>query len=892
MFKNGLNSVRILILIILAFLTRCVFGLAQEIPSTKDVLGFDVGSDHHLASYKQAYEYFQALERASPMIKLFELGKTSMGKPMLGAVITSAENMKKLERYKEISKTLALGKGLTDAEARRLASEGRVIVYIDGGLHGTEVAPAQHNLQLAYDLLTSKDADTQLIINNTILILVFANPDGMDMVAEWYHPNVGTPYETSPLPHLYHIYAGHDNNRDSFMLNLKETQNIHRLTNREWYPLVLCSHHQRGPFPARIFIPPNVEPINPNYHPLLVRWKNLIGSAIGAAFDWKGMAGAISRIRYDLWSPDMVDTVGDLFHTVSICPETQLYFYATPHYYTLNDLPEEYRGFTPSVFYPNPWKGGWWRLQNAVDYVLTCSKAVLHTAALYREKLLYGRYQMGMDVSARFQKEAPYAWVIPKLQWDAPTASLMLQKMQMMGIEIGIAKADFACGGISYPEGTWVIAMQQPFALYVKSIFEEQRYPDLAKLPALWQGTVRPQPFANAYLPPYDTAGWTLPYQMGVKVVPANEPLEVALASLEEVLPPAGSVEGDAGFAYLLSPKSNNCFIAVNRILREGGKVLRARVAFDVAGKSYPPGTWIVRAGSVSKGLLDSLAKELFLNIESVGATFKVETYDIKVPRIALYKSWVATADEGWTRWLFEQFEFLFTNIHDADIKGGELNKRFDVLVIPSMSTDDIVNGHKPGTMPPEYVGGITGEGVRNIREFIERGGSLVLLNSGCQFAMDDLGMPLGDALKGLRPPGRGADPQAEAPRFACPGSILRMEFDPSHPVAYGMPREAAAVFSGSQAFTMLPYRDGQAKVIAKYPQGDLLLSGFLRGGNYLNNKLAAVEIPLQKGRVILLGFGVQTKAQPHGTFKLLFNSLYYGSAQESESADKDTVGF
>jgi len=423
--------------------------------------------------------------------------------------------------------------------------------------------------------------------------------------------------------------------------------------------------------------------------------------------------------------------------------------------------------------------------------------------------------------------------------------------------------------------------MTQPFALFAKNLFEEQTYPDLSKYPHAWQGLVRTQKFKDAYIPPYDMAGWTLPYQMGVKRAAANTPLEANLTKLDKVEAPAGKIEG-SGSSYLLSPKTNNSFIAVNRILKEGGTVSRAKDSFSVSGKSHLPGTYIVRSG-VSRSFMDSLAKDLDLTVVSAGGP-SVDTFGLKAPRVALYQSWTASMDEGWTRWLFEQYEFPFTNIHDADIKAGELRTRFDVLVIPSMSTDGIVDGHRKGTMPPQYVGGITENGVRNIKTFVEEGGTLVTLNSGCLFAIDKLELPVSDVLKGLRPPGR-RDPQPKdpgPPQFACPGSLLRMEFDVKHPVTYGMPEEAPALFSRSPAFKiMASFEDDKAPVaIAKYPKGDLLVSGYLLGEKHLKNKASVVEVPLGDGQVILLGFGVQSRAQPHGTFKLLFNSLYYSSSQ------------
>lgn len=887
MDKKISHTLKNLIFTTLIFLIAGSFSIAQKVPTPEEFLGFKIGADYHLASYQQAHEYFRALEKSSPMIKLFEVGKSSMGKPMFYAVITSAENMERLSRFKEISRKLALVKGLTDDEAHDLAAEGKAVVYIDGGLHATEVAPAQHNLQLAYDLLTSEDLDIRLIRDNTILVLFFPNPDGMDMVAEWYHSNLGTPFEVSRMPWLYHKYVGHDNNRDSYMLNQVETQHIARIINREWYPVILYNHHQTAPFPARIWIQPSGEPTNPNLHPMLLRGKQLIGANMGAAFEREKKTGAISRINFDLWYPGYVDAFGDFCNIISFMSETALYRYATPKFYTLNDFPEEFKDFTKSAYYPSPWKGGWWRLKDAVEYCLTASKAVLYTAAIYRGKFLYDKYWMGKDIIERFRKEPPYAWIITQDQWDPPTAAHLLNRMKMLGIEVYKVEQNFVCDGISYPTGTWVIPMDQPFALFAKTLFEEQRSYDLLKYPYAWQGLVRQQKFTGAYLPHQDMDGWTLPYQMGVKIASAKTPIDARLIPLDSVESQAGKVNKGAGYAYLISPKANNSFIAVNRILQKGGEILRARESFSVGGKSYVPGTYIVLSRSVSGSFISSLAKELFLTIGSTGGQVSSKTYKLKAPRVALYKSWTANMDEGWTRWLFEQYEFPFQNIYDGEVKAGELQKKFDVIVIPAMSSNAIIDGNKEGTVPQKYVGGITKAGLENIKSFVEEGGALVLLNSGSLFAIDNLDLPVIDVLKDVRASSRRTDEDAPTgasiPKFVCSGSVLRMEFDPTHPVAFGMPEEAPAMFIRSPAFGIQSSfeKEKSPQIIAKYPKESILMSGYLLGEKYLKNRASAVDIPLGEGRVILLGFGVQSRAQPHGTFKLLFNSLYYGTIQK-----------
>ncbi len=884
MSMQDTHPTKFVLLLAVAMILATGFAAAQQVPAPEQSLGFKVGSDYHLATYEQAVEYFRALEKASPRLRVFEMGESEGGKTMVYALITSEQNMGNLDRYKEISKRLALAQGLSDEEAHRLAQEGKAVVIIGNGMHATECAPAQGAIQLAYELVTSEEPDIRLIRENTILLLFFPNPDGMTMIADWYLPNVGTPYEVSQMPWLYNKYVGHDINRDSYMNNLKEVQNITRLVNREWFPVILYDHHQTAPFPARIWIPPAAEPTNPNLHPLFIRGKNLIGSAMGYTFDREGKPGAISRFAFDFIYPGYEDSFCDFFNVVSIMTETAHYRYATPRFYTVDDFPEAYRDFTIGAFYPSPWRGGWWRLKDGMEYANTASRAVLHTAALYREMFLYDRYQMGRDTITKFQKEPPYGWIIPQEQWDPPVAANMLDKLAFAGIEVYRATESFVCDGTTYPAGTWVVPTAQPFARFVKTLFEEQSYPDMTKYPALWQGIVRPQGFREAYLPPYDMAGWTLPYQMGVKVAAANSPLQAATERLDQVVPAGGKVEGNAGHAYLISPRTNNSYIAVNRILKQGGQVQWVQEPFSAGGKDHPAGTFVVLSNSVQSSFMESLAKELYLDVAAAPGQVSAKTYSLKAPRVALYRSYVASADEGWTRWLFEQYEFPYRNVYDAEVRAGALGENFDVIVIPSNRSDAIVNGNQEGTVPPQYVGGITEAGVRNLRGFVEAGGTLVTLRDACMFALDKLSLPVGDALKSVRPPDRrsyGEDTAAQQARFACPGSLLRMEFDSKHPVAYGMPDSAAAMFYGGTAFDLLSSFDKPGPVaFAKYPGRDLLMSGFIQGENYLRNKAAAVDVPLGKGRVVLLGFPVQNRAQPHGTFKLLFNSLYYGAAR------------
>jgi hypothetical protein len=382
-----------------------------QVPTPESVLGHKPGDDFYLASYDESLGYFQKLARTSDKLKLVQVGKTTEGRDWYVALISSARNLADLDKYKDTAKRLALVKGLTDEQAHTLAHNGKVIVHIDAGLHSTEVAPAQMTIQLAYNLVTASDPDTTAILDNVILLLWFSiNPDGQNMVAKWYRGNLGTPYEVSAMPGLFQEYIGHDNNRDGYMNNMIESQVITR-TELEYYPQVNYDHHQTAPFPARIWIPPFGDPVSLNPHPLMYRWVNVFGTAMAAWLDEHDMPGAMHRGRYDDWYPGFVDHVNNFRNTVSFLTETALYEYATPHFYTTSDFPAQSQDLRTEVYYSSPWRGGWWRLGDAVRYTLGASMAVLDTAAKNREELLFDRYRAGRDVIARFTKDPPYAYI-------------------------------------------------------------------------------------------------------------------------------------------------------------------------------------------------------------------------------------------------------------------------------------------------------------------------------------------------------------------------------------------------------------------------------------------------------------------------------------------------
>ena len=855
---------------------------AQSVPTPESVLGHRVGEDFRLATYEESIDYFRRLAAASDRVALREVGRTSFGRPVHIALISSAGNLAELEHHRLTWQALAHPRDLDDTAARRLAAEGKALVWIDGGLHATEVAHAQHTLQLAYDLVTG-DSDPEIarILDEVVLLLwPSINPDGQTLVAEWYRENLGTPYEVAPTPFLYQKYIGHDNNRDGYMLNQRETRYVTRVA-RDWEPQILYNHHQSAPFPTRIWIPPFAEPISPYVHPLMWRTVNLVGMAMSQALEERGQRGATHMgTGFDNWYPGFIDHANNFHNVASFLTETALYEYATPGFYTIDDFPSSARDLRPESLYSSPWEGGWWRLRDAVDYMLTASVSVLDFAAKYKTDLLYNRYQAGRDVIAEYESGPPYAYFIPMREQRDPVAAVeMLRRLAFNGIEIHQVTRPITHDGIEIPLHTWVILMNQEFANFVRQLFEIQEYPDLRQYP---EGPPDQ---------PYDVAGWTLPLQMGVRVIEASTPLDgEALDALMAVVgdpaawdadvedaapfdspigvgfdshpvaaaivPPAGDVTG-GGAALHLDPAQNNAFEAVNRAWAAG-----ARVGFvpGAPGEDGGPGG-SGRYAISGLGSESALVRDLALRATRGAAGTAVER-----PRIGLYRPFQPSMDEGWTRWLLERYEFDFASLGNPEVHAGELRARYDVILLADMSSRQILEGFARGSVPPRYAGGLGEAGVRELDRFVRASGTLVCLNGSGRFAIERLHLPVRDVTAGL-----------DRTEYFQSGSIVEMIVDPSHPVMSGMPERAHVVVEGSPVFTT---EDGfEGSVMARYPEdGSPLVSGYLLGPEHVNGYATAVDVRHGEGRVVLLGMRPQWRGQPFGNFRILFNAALYSS--------------
>ena len=826
--------------------TQDVATVSQSIPTPASVLGHTPGDDFYLANYDESRAYFQKLAQVSNRIKIVNVGKTTRGLDWEIAIISSPENLAELDKYKEINHRLTWARGLDDAAARELARQGKIFVHIDGGMHSTEVAGAQHSIILAYKLLSAQnDPEIDAILHNVIFVLwPTLNPDGQNEVVAWYRKNLGTTYEVSPLPDLFQEYVGHDNNRDGYMNNMLESQEI---TQQEllWNPEVFYTHHQTAPFPARIFIPPFVEPISSNIQPIMMRWLNAIGIDMAAYLDEHDMPGAINRVGFDNWYPGFQDFTGIFRNSISFFTETALYEYATPHFYTVRDFPKDFQSLDSQVFYSSPWTGGWWRLGDAVRYMVGASMSVLDTAAKYHEQLLYNKYQASRDNIARFTNNPPFAYVISTEQRDLPEAATLVQKLMINGIEVRQTTQPFSANDRKYPAGSWVILMDQPFAGLVKELFEPQKYPDLRE-----NGTP---------IRPYDVAGWTLPMQMGVDADAVLQPVSADqranLKLLEKFAAPAGSVEG-SGAVFLLDPRTNGHFKAINEILAAGG-----HVGFAGGLSGLPPGTAVIIGATHER--IAALGTDSSLAIRSAEKA-PDDVIATKKPRVGLYRAWTPVIDEGWTRWILQNYDFSPTTIHNGDMQASHLLDQFDAIILPDAQPNQILNGFQAGSVPGEYAGGIGESGVESLREFVAGGGTLIAFNNASLFVIDQFGLPVTNVLANLKPD-----------EFYCSGSLLRIEIpDTSRPGVWGLPQDPAVMFENGPAFAVKPGFRGA--VLASYPDSvSPLASGYLLHPEHIEGKAAALEAAYGNGRIYLFGFKPQWRAQSHGTYKFIFNAIY-----------------
>jgi hypothetical protein len=820
---------------------------AAAIPSPSEFLGMTIGADRAVADYRQILSYFKALDAASPRVELEILGKTTLGEDLFLAAISSEANLANKKRLQEIARRIADPRGLTDAEEEALVREGKVFLLVTCNIHSTEIGASQMAMEWAHALATGEDATTTRRLDEVVLLLVPSlNPDGQIMETEWYRKNLGTPYEGGRMPWLYHHYVGHDNNRDWFMLTQKETQAASRAVYHEWLPQVWLDEHQMGPTGPRIFMPPYTEPVDPDIHPLVWRDVNLIGANMAFRLEQAQKSGVIYGYVFDAYWPGGTKNTAWWKNISGLLTEVASARFATPVRIEPNELSGGGKGlveYGPQTNFPNPWWGGTWRLRDIIDYERIASDAILETCAERRADFLKNALARARAAIATYGPGD--AFRIPAGQRDAAGAARLAALLAEHGVELRAA----ANGDVYVP-------LAQPYGRFVNELLTPQRYPETKLVPG--KDIVRP----------YDVSAWTLPLMMGVTAERATLPAGLApWKAAAPGLPLDGS-------AFALAPGSPETARLVNAAVRAGAARI-ARETVSAGGREWPAGTIFLDGAAAKAAAAKAVPGQSWTVVGSIPSVAE----PLRASRVGLYKPWTASMDEGWTRFVLEQYGFEPKTLDNKAVRAGALNAAFDAIVLPDLSKEVIATGKRKrdeGAMkyspelPPEYGGGLEKEGASALKDFVEKGGTLVALSSACEYAIDELTLPVRNAL-------------GRSPDFAIAGSILRAEVVPGHPVTYGLPAEVAVFQDEALAFdTTLPGPEMERRVLAAYPAAhqDVLLSGWMRGPEAIARKAAAVALTYGKGRVVLLGFRAQHRAQTPGTFPFVFNALYWSTAK------------
>lgn len=832
---------------------------AQKPPPPETYFGHRMGEEGKIIDFLKSLEYYKELAAQSDRIRYTEPGKTTDGHPFALLIISSPQNLSKLDEYKRKRDRLHDPRKINDEEARRLAAELPAVAFHTSSIHSTEISTAQVIPELVYNLVSGDSDEIRRILDHVIVLIApSANPDGQVKLKAWYDQHAGTAWESN-MPWQYHTYIGHDNNRDWILLHFPEQ----RLTATEiflgWHPVYSHEMHQMGGNGARIFVPPYQDPYDYNTAPQVMEIMNMVGAAMSHRMTMEGKAGVVKNAIFDLFTPARAFQI--YRGTARILTETASANFARKRVLKPEALRASSGGtgiYDPlkvSWNYPMPWKGGEWTFRAMVEYQLSAAMAALHLAASHRTELNLAQYQALKWAMER--EDWPYAFVFPADQPDPGTTARLLQALQRGAVEVHRAGGDFVAGGRTFKAGSHVVLLRQPYGAWAKTLLEVQAYPDLRRSPD------------DPPVVPYDVTAQTLPLMMGVDAVQIEQPFEANLKRMDDRIRFAGEVSGDGPGGFVLLPHANEAFAVADQLLDDGLQVSRVSAT---AAQTCPAGSFYVApANGLSRKLRDLAGVWNFRAVGLQSPLSSAQTTRLHNPRIAVYEPWGGLMDAGWTRLVLEQYTLEFTMIRNADLQKGDLNARYDIILFPEgLSAERLLNGND--NWPDAYKGGIGKDGKAALAAFIRAGGVVAAFGRSSMALTEMLDLPVANTLEGL--------PRSE---YFGPGSLVLIHLDPSSPLAYGLPDRLPVMNRQGPAFAPKATIRIGPEMAGWYPGYDPRMSGFLLGQEHLQGKGAIAVQPMGAGRVILFSINPQFRAMTHGAYKLIFNAIFW-SAQDAAS--------
>ena len=917
---------RLLLVKLFALYCSCI--IAQVLPSPKDFFGFAIGDNYKLTTFTQTEAYFKKLDEASDRAKLVEIGKTEEGRSQFMMIVTSPENFKRLEHYQSISKKLATAEHISEEQAKAMAKEGKAVVWLDGGLHATETVGIHQLIETAWNLLSRNDDETLRILNDVIILLTHANPDGQELISNWYMRwPVPEKRSLEYVPRLYQKYIGHDNNRDFYMMNMKETQNIVKQLFIEWNPQIMYNHHQAGPAGSVLAGPPYRDPFNYVFDPLIISGLEGIGAAMQNRLNTESKPGFTSKSGsvFSTWYNGGLRTTTYFHNMLGLLTE----IVGSPN---PSEIPLVPQRLIPNSATPNPVLPQKWYFRQSIEYSVSLNYAVLNYASRNRDELLYNMYRMGKnsiekggkdtwslspskisEINRKYQdsiqrprndsanrsaatavvnipstlpsrffdsvmknpvRRDPRGYIISSDQPDFNTAVQFLNVLIRTGVDVHKATADFTVAGKSYPANSYIVKTNQAFRPHILDLFEPQDHPNDFQYPG------------GPPVPPYDASGWTLAFQMGVKfdrILDAFDGPFVRTAHGELLKISGGSNLSSSAKGYLLDAAANVSFKAVNKLMSENIEVFRVTANMT---DNMSLGSFYIPAGSKARTILQKISDEEGLNITAASKA-PASLQKIKPSRIALWDVYGGSMPSGWIRWMFEQYHYSFDVIYAKEINAGDLKSKYDVIVFVQGAIPAVQVSGQPrpfqqrlpprDSIPEEFhkmIGRISADtSIPQLKKFLEQGGNIVTIGSSASLAYH-LGIPVKNALVEIVD---GQERNLPQTKYYIPGSILSATVNNDDPAAWGMNKTADVYFDNSPVFDIKPeaLKDGLVKPILWFSNAEVLRSGWAWGKTYLNNKVTAFSAKLGTGTLNVFGPEITFRAQSHGTFKLLFNQLY-----------------